>query len=78
MFIRPGFVVVIVGMTLTSLSTIVVMLRYVELTCLTQTPLLTAFRYYCRWYRMGTVGATDHLMFIALVSHVQSRTPNIH
>lgn len=24
-------------------------------------------RYYCRWYRMGTIGATDHLMMIALV-----------
>ncbi|KAF1980218.1 hypothetical protein BU23DRAFT_585987 [Bimuria novae-zelandiae CBS 107.79] len=50
MYLRPGFLVVIVGMTLTSLSTIVVMLRY-----------------YCRWYRMGIVGATDHLMFIALI-----------
>ncbi|KAF2113430.1 hypothetical protein BDV96DRAFT_613815 [Lophiotrema nucula] len=48
-FIRPGFVVVIVGMTLTSLSTIVV-----------------ALRYYCRYFRMGTLGATDHLMFVAL------------
>ncbi|KAF2636911.1 hypothetical protein P280DRAFT_408307 [Massarina eburnea CBS 473.64] len=49
-FLRPGFIVVIVGVTLTSLSTLVV-----------------ALRYYCRWYRMGTVGATDHLMMIALV-----------
>ncbi|KAF2684461.1 hypothetical protein K458DRAFT_388936 [Lentithecium fluviatile CBS 122367] len=50
MFIRPGFVVVIVGFTLTSLSTLVVMLRY-----------------YCRWFRMGTIGATDHLMMVALL-----------
>ncbi|KAF2242957.1 hypothetical protein BU26DRAFT_570373 [Trematosphaeria pertusa] len=50
MFIRPGFVVVIVGITLTSLSTIVV-----------------AMRYYCRWYRMGIIGATDHLMMVALI-----------
>ncbi|KAF1960806.1 hypothetical protein CC80DRAFT_501063 [Byssothecium circinans] len=50
MFLRPGFVVVIVGFTLTSLSTLVVGLRY-----------------YCRWYRMGSIGTTDHLMMIALL-----------
>ncbi|KAF2261515.1 hypothetical protein CC78DRAFT_349410 [Lojkania enalia] len=50
MFIRPGFVVVIVGMTLTSLSTMVV-----------------ALRYYCRYFLMGTFGATDHLMLVALL-----------
>ncbi|KAF2877490.1 hypothetical protein BDV95DRAFT_149651 [Massariosphaeria phaeospora] len=50
MFIRPGFVVVIVGCTLTSLSTIIVTLRY-----------------YCRYFLMGSVGATDHLMLTALI-----------
>ena len=25
-------------------------------------------RYYSRWYRMGVLGATDHLMMVALVS----------
>ncbi|KAF2180572.1 hypothetical protein K469DRAFT_729814 [Zopfia rhizophila CBS 207.26] len=50
MFIPPGQVVVIVGITLTSLSTMVV-----------------ALRYYCRYFRMGVVGATDHLMLVALL-----------
>ncbi|KAF9734488.1 hypothetical protein PMIN06_002394 [Paraphaeosphaeria minitans] len=50
MYLRPGTIVVVVGVTLTSLSTVVVLLRY-----------------FCRWYRMGVMGATDHLMFIALV-----------
>ncbi|KAF2662658.1 hypothetical protein K491DRAFT_584939, partial [Lophiostoma macrostomum CBS 122681] len=50
MFIRPGFVVFIVGCTLTSLSTIIV-----------------ALRYYCRYFLMGTMGATDHLMLTAVI-----------
>ncbi|KAH8698167.1 hypothetical protein GQ44DRAFT_85405 [Phaeosphaeriaceae sp. PMI808] len=50
MYLRPGFVVVIVGAILTSLSTIVV-----------------ALRYYCRYFLMNSVGASDHLMFVALV-----------
>ncbi|KAF1941214.1 hypothetical protein EJ02DRAFT_466686 [Clathrospora elynae] len=50
MYLRPGFVVVIVGATLTSLSTIIVGLRY-----------------YCRYFLMGSVSASDHLMFTALV-----------
>lgn len=29
--------------------------------------LLMLNRYYSRWYRMGVVAATDHLMFVALV-----------
>ncbi|KAF2275614.1 uncharacterized protein EI97DRAFT_360239, partial [Westerdykella ornata] len=49
-YFRPGFVVVIVGCTLTGLSTIVVGLRY-----------------YCRFWRMGTLGVTDHLMLTAVV-----------
>ncbi|KAF2026359.1 hypothetical protein EK21DRAFT_115923 [Setomelanomma holmii] len=50
MFLRPGFVVVIVGATLTSISTIVV-----------------ALRFYCRHFRMRSLGASDHLMLIALI-----------
>ncbi|KAF2748639.1 hypothetical protein M011DRAFT_332907 [Sporormia fimetaria CBS 119925] len=50
MYLRPGFVVVVVGCTLTSLSTIIV-----------------ALRYYCRYYLMGTMGATDHLMLTATI-----------
>ncbi|PVH91383.1 hypothetical protein DM02DRAFT_477740, partial [Periconia macrospinosa] len=49
-YLRPGFIVVIVGVTLTAVSTLVV-----------------GFRYFCRWYRMGLVAATDHLIFVALV-----------
>ncbi|KAF2626384.1 hypothetical protein BU25DRAFT_343968 [Macroventuria anomochaeta] len=50
MYLRPGFIVVIVGSVLTGLSTLVVTLRY-----------------YCRYYLVGTVTATDHLMLTALV-----------
>ncbi|KAF2475699.1 uncharacterized protein BDR25DRAFT_278305 [Lindgomyces ingoldianus] len=50
MFLRPGMVVWVAGIILTSLSTIVV-----------------ALRYYCRYFLMGTVGATDHLMLTALL-----------
>ncbi|KAI4668783.1 uncharacterized protein J4E78_002611 [Alternaria triticimaculans] len=28
---------------------------------------IVALRYYCRWFLMGTVSASDHLMFVALV-----------
>ena len=30
--------------------------------------LIYPFRYYCRYYLMGKVTASDHLMFVALVS----------
>lgn len=49
-YLRPGFVVVIVGATLTSISTVIVGLRY-----------------YCRYFLMGTITASDHLMLTALV-----------
>ncbi|KAF2846499.1 hypothetical protein T440DRAFT_432484 [Plenodomus tracheiphilus IPT5] len=49
-YIRPGFMVVIVGATLTSISTVIVGLRY-----------------YCRYFLMGTITASDHLMMTALV-----------
>ncbi|ORY03658.1 hypothetical protein BCR34DRAFT_69010 [Clohesyomyces aquaticus] len=50
MYLRPGTVVWVAGVILTSLSTIVVGLRY-----------------FCRYFLMGTVGTTDHLMFAALI-----------
>ncbi|KAF2705626.1 hypothetical protein K504DRAFT_387578 [Pleomassaria siparia CBS 279.74] len=50
MYLRSGFIVVIVGITLTSMSTLIVLLRY-----------------FCRYFRMGSVGVTDHLMFVALL-----------
>ncbi|KAH5998777.1 hypothetical protein HBI84_107910 [Parastagonospora nodorum] len=50
MYLRPGFVVVIVGATLTSLSTIIL-----------------ALRYYCRHFIMRSMGASDHLMLVALI-----------
>ncbi|KAF2996700.1 hypothetical protein E8E13_005231 [Curvularia kusanoi] len=50
MYLRPGFIVVIVGCVLTGLSTVIM-----------------ALRYYCRWFLVGTVTATDHLMFTALI-----------
>ncbi|CAI6337104.1 unnamed protein product [Periconia digitata] len=56
-YLRPGFIVVIVGTTLTALSTLVV-----------------AFRYFCRYYRMGQVAAADHLIFVALVSSLPMRS----
>ncbi|KAF2787397.1 hypothetical protein K505DRAFT_342972 [Melanomma pulvis-pyrius CBS 109.77] len=61
MFIRSGFVVVIVGFTLTSLSTIIV-----------------ALRYYCRYFRMGSVGVTDHLMLTALLLTWGNTTINFY
>ncbi|CAA9961687.1 hypothetical protein PTMSG1_05064 [Pyrenophora teres f. maculata] len=49
MYLPPGFVVVVVGAILTTMSTVIVGLRY-----------------YCRYYLMGKVTASDHLMFVAL------------
>ncbi|EMD64878.1 hypothetical protein GGP41_002865 [Bipolaris sorokiniana] len=50
MYLRPGFVVVIVGGVLTTISTIVV-----------------ALRYYCRYFLVGSLSASDHLMLVSLV-----------
>ncbi|KAH7072563.1 hypothetical protein FB567DRAFT_597949 [Paraphoma chrysanthemicola] len=61
MYLRPGFVVVIVGATLTSLSTIVV-----------------ALRYYCRHVLMGSLGASDHLMLVALILSWANFTTNYY
>lgn len=67
MYLRPGFVVVIVGATLTSLSTIVVALRYIASSAGLHMQADCSSRYYCRHVLMGSIGASDHLMLVALV-----------
>lgn len=71
MYFRPGYVVVVVGAMLTTMSTVIVLLRYVSsLLSLLEQVLMYALRYYCRYFLMGKVTASDHLMFVALVSKV--------
>ncbi|KNG52030.1 hypothetical protein TW65_00415 [Stemphylium lycopersici] len=67
MYFRPGLVVVIVGAILTSLSTIVVALRLVCPAIRGKyRVLIKPNRYYCRYFLMGSLSASDHLMFTAL------------
>jgi hypothetical protein len=60
--------VVIVGATLTSLSTIVVALRYDSMLTTNTSTTDDICRYYSRHVLMRSVGASDHLILVALVS----------
>jgi hypothetical protein len=67
MYLRPGFIVVIVGCVLTGLSTVTMMLRYAHSRSIISVKTNFVLSYYCRYFLVGTLTATDHLMFTALV-----------